>query len=146
MLFGAGHVGRALVKALADIDCNISWVDSREDQFPSDIPAHTQRIVSDTQTDEVMTAPANTCFVIMTHNHQLDQDLCEAVLKRDDFRFCGLIGSMTKKHKFEHRLRAKGLSESKLDKLKCPIGVSGISGKEPAVIAVAVAAQLLALN
>jgi xanthine dehydrogenase accessory factor len=121
-------------------------VDSREDQFPSDIPAHTRRIISEYPADEVMTAPANTCFVIMTHNHQLDQDLCEAVLKRDDFRFCGLIGSMIKRRKFEHRLRAKGISESKLDTLKCPIGVSGISGKEPAVIAVSVTAQLLALN
>jgi len=146
MLFGAGHVGRALVKTLEAIDCQISWVDNREDQFPDSIPANTTRVISDYPEDEVSSAPADTSFVIMTHDHQLDQRLCEAVLERNDIVFCGLIGSNTKKHKFEHRLKAKGFSEAKLGKLTCPIGLPSISGKEPATIAVSVAAQLLALN
>ena len=146
MLFGAGHVGSALVKTLENIDCHISWVDSRAEQFPTTLPNHTQRIITDYPEDEVSQAPANTCFLIMTHDHQLDQRLCEKVLARDDVRFCGLIGSMTKKKKFEHRLSAKGFSDEKLLELTCPIGVSGITGKEPAVIAVSVAAQLLALQ
>ncbi|RVU82848.1 xanthine dehydrogenase accessory protein XdhC [Leucothrix sargassi] len=146
MLFGAGHVGKALINTLADIECNITWVDSREDQFPETLPPNTTRLVSDHPEDEVRDAPANTCYLIMTHDHQLDQRVCEAVLERESVYFCGLIGSNTKKVKFEHRLRAKGMTEERIAKLTCPIGVPGITGKEPAVIAIAVAAQLLTLR
>ncbi len=144
MLFGAGHVGRALVKVLADVDCGIRWVDSRADQFPAEIPANTRRIIQDHPEDEVANAAARTCFVVMTHSHQLDQVLCETILKRTDFLYCGLIGSATKRRKFEQRMQAKGFTPDWLGRLTCPIGVPGINGKEPAVIAVAVAAQLLA--
>lgn len=144
VLFGAGHVGQAVVKALADIDCTVSWVDSRAEQFPADIPVHTQRVVSDYPQDEVAEAPAGSCFLVMTHSHQLDYQVCEQILQRDDFRYCGLIGSQTKRRKFEQRMRARGL-EHLAAHLTCPIGISGISGKEPAVIAVAVVAQLLSL-
>jgi xanthine dehydrogenase accessory factor len=143
MLFGAGHVGRALIRKLEDIDCKISWVDSRAEQFPSDLPSNTVRIISDQPEEVAAKAPANTYFLIMTHSHQIDQRVCEAVLTRNDFRLCGLIGSATKRRKFEDRLRAKGISDDVLDKLTCPIGISGITGKEPAVIAISVAAQLL---
>lgn len=143
VLFGAGHVGQAVVKALADIDCAVTWVDSREEQFPAEIPSNTQRVISDYSEDEVDSAPTDSCFLVMTHSHQLDYQLCEQILKRDDFRYCGLIGSLTKRRKFEQRMRAKGIAEERLRRLTCPIGISGISGKEPAVIAVAVVAQLL---
>jgi xanthine dehydrogenase accessory factor len=122
----------------------VSWVDSRAEQFPANIPVHTQRVVSDYPQDEVAEAPAGSCFLVMTHSHQLDYQICEQILQRDDFRYCGLIGSQTKRRKFEQRMRVRGL-EHLAAHLTCPIGISGISGKEPAVIAVAVVAQLLSL-
>ena len=82
----------------------------------------------------------------MTHSHRLDRDLVEAILRRGDFAYCGLIGSRTKRRRFESRLEAKGLSEELLSRLTCPIGIPGITGKRPAEIAVAVAAQLLQLH
>jgi xanthine dehydrogenase accessory factor len=79
----------------------------------------------------------------MTHSHALDQRLAEAILARDDMGWFGLIGSHTKRAQFEHRMRAKGISDTRLAKMTCPIGIPGIRGKQPAVIAVAVCAQLL---
>mgnify|MGYP000026460210 CR=1 FL=1 len=146
MLFGAGHVGRALVDVLAGVDCSVSWVDSRAEQFPLDIPNNTQMVVTDDSVGEIKAAPANTCFLVMTHSHQVDQQICEAILRRDNVRFCGLIGSLTKKRRFEQRLSAKGFSDEAIARLTCPIGLPNITGKEPSVIAISVAAQLLALN
>ncbi|MEZ5536157.1 MAG: xanthine dehydrogenase accessory protein XdhC [Thiolinea sp.] len=146
LLFGAGHVGQALVKVLADIDCSVTWIDSRAEQFPAEIPLNTRRIISDYPEDEVSAAPAASCFLVMTHSHQLDYQLCEQILQRADFRYCGLIGSQTKRRKFEQRMQAKGMPAECLEQLTCPVGIAGISGKEPAVIAIAVAAQLLSLT
>jgi xanthine dehydrogenase accessory factor len=81
----------------------------------------------------------------MTHSHALDQRVAEAILKRRSADWFGLIGSDTKRKQFEHRLRERGIPDARLDAMVCPIGVPGIGGKEPAVIAVAVAAQLLML-
>lgn len=145
LLFGAGHVGRALINVLAGINCTIRWVDHRVEQFPAVIPANTQAIITDTPEDEIAQAPANTCFIVMTHSHQLDQQVCESILRREEVRFCGLIGSLPKKRKFEQRLQAKGFSQATISKLTCPIGIAGIVGKEPGVIAVSVVAQLLRL-
>ena len=82
----------------------------------------------------------------MTHDHQLDQDLCEALLRRNDFAFLGLIGLATKQRRFSQRLREKGISEQQLERLTCPIGIPGIESKEPGVITVSVAAQLLKIK
>jgi xanthine dehydrogenase accessory factor len=79
----------------------------------------------------------------MTHSHALDQRLAEAILKRRTMDWFGLIGSHTKRTQFERRLRERGIPRDRLDAMVCPIGIPGIEGKLPAVIAVAVAAQLL---
>lgn len=143
MLFGAGHVGRALVRILGDLPCVVTWIDSREDQFPRDLPANVTVSVREAPDLEVAAAPRGSYFLIMTHSHPLDQNICERVLRRDDFHYCGLIGSQSKRRKFEKRLTASGVEPASLAKLTCPIGVEGIGGKQPAEIAVAVAAQLL---
>nr|CAA6830439.1 MAG: XdhC protein (assists in molybdopterin insertion into xanthine dehydrogenase) [uncultured Thiotrichaceae bacterium] len=143
VLFGAGHVGRAVVHVLAQIDCQVTWVDSREDAFLAEIPAHVRKVVAEYPEDEVADAPEGACYLVMTHDHGLDQRICEAVLKRGDFRYCGLIGSLTKRRKFEQRLLGRGFSEADLARLVCPIGIAGISGKEPGVIAVGVVGELL---
>lgn len=143
LLFGAGHVGAAVVRALAELPCDLTWVDERDDIFPSDVPAHVRVEVTNTPEAVVTHASAGTSFLVMTHSHALDQRLCEAILRRNDARWFGLIGSRTKRMHFEHRLRERGLPAEWLSRMTCPIGISGISGKAPAVIAASVAAQLL---
>jgi xanthine dehydrogenase accessory factor len=144
MLFGAGHVGAAVVRLLADLPCRVTWVDEREDLFPPVLPANVVAEATDVPEAMVDEAPAGTSFLVMTHNHALDQRLTEAILRRPAHQdWFGLIGSDTKRKQFEHRLRDRGISRARLDDMVCPIGVPGIKGKEPAVIAVAVVAQLL---
>lgn len=146
VLFGAGHVGRALVKALADIPCRITWIDSREDAFPSDLPDTVAAEFSDAPEHDVADAPPGAYYLVMTHSHAIDLRICRAVLDRGDFRYLGLIGSRSKRAKFERRLSSQGISAERIGRLTCPIGMAGISGKRPAEIAIAVAAELLALR
>lgn len=143
VLFGAGHVGRAVVAALAPLDCQISWVDCRPQEFPQWIPSNVHKTVSAGIVEEVYGVAAGSYFLVMTHSHQLDLELCERILKRDDFDYLGLIGSRSKRKKFLRRLTASGCSREAVQRLTCPIGVSGVAGKRPAEIAAAVAAQLL---
>lgn len=145
-LHGAGHVGRAVVKLLTDIDCRVDWVDARPDEFPPHDPLqqpHITPIVSDAPEMEVSQAAPGTVFLVMTHRHDLDEQITEAILRRGDAAFCGLIGSATKRARFLSRFEARGLGAAQLGRLTCPIGLSGIAGKEPAVLAVGVVAQLL---
>ncbi|MBB3182028.1 xanthine dehydrogenase accessory protein XdhC [Variovorax sp. Sphag1AA] len=146
VLFGAGHVGRALIGVLGMLPCHVTWVDSREDEFCSDPPANVTVECTADPTDEVASAAIGACFLVLTHSHALDFELSRRILARGDFRFFGLIGSLTKRRGFERRLRDRGVPESMLERMRCPIGVEGIAGKEPGVIAVAVAAQLLRLR
>ena len=143
VLFGAGHVGRALVPILGTLPCTVLWVDERDTQFPETWPANVYIEVTDTPEAVVDQAPPGSYFLVVTHCHALDQRLCRQILLRDDFAYFGLIGSQTKRHKFERRLRDRGVPEARLARMICPIGVPGIRGKAPEIIAVAVAAQLL---
>jgi len=146
MVFGAGHVGKALVHVLSGVECQVIWVDSRETEFPKIIPTNATKIVDPNPEDSVELAPVGSYFIVLTHSHRLDQLLCEAILKREDFRFCGLIGSQSKRKRFEHRLLDKGFSEQQIATLTCPIGIQSLSGKQPGHIAVAVVAQLLVFH
>jgi xanthine dehydrogenase accessory factor len=143
MLFGAGHVGAAIVRALAELPCQITWVDEREDMFPAHLPSKVKIEATDTPEALIANAPAGVSFLVLTHSHALDQHLSEHILKRNDFAWFGLIGSKTKRMLFEHRLRGRDVTDIQLEKMVCPIGIPGIQGKEPAVIATSVAAQLL---
>lgn len=143
VLFGAGHVGAAIVRALAELPCHVTWVDERDDLFPADVPANVKIEVTDTPEAAVDDVPAGSSYLVMTHSHALDQRLCEAILRRRDRGWFGLIGSKTKRMQFEHRLRDRGISQDQLATMTCPVGVPGITGKAPAVIAASVCAQLL---
>jgi xanthine dehydrogenase accessory factor len=143
VLFGAGHVGRALVRVLGPVPCRVTWVDSRAGEFPAAIPDNVRVVRSDAPATAVAAAHPGSCFLVMTHSHALDFELVEAVLKRGDFTYCGMIGSQTKRRTFEKGLAKHGVAAERLARLTCPIGVTGIKGKEPGTIAVAVAAQLL---
>ncbi|MGB3277104.1 MAG: xanthine dehydrogenase accessory protein XdhC [Castellaniella sp.] len=146
VVFGAGHVGQALVHILGTLPCRVTWVDARDDLFPDGVPANVTIEATDTPEAVIDAAPPESCFLIMTHDHALDQRLCEQLLRRDDVAYFGLIGSQTKRRKFEHRFRARGIAPERVARIVCPIGEPGIEGKQPAVIAVAVAAQLLRLR
>jgi xanthine dehydrogenase accessory factor len=143
MLFGAGHVAQALVQVLATLDCSVTWVDSREQQFPPQVPEQVSVEFSEDPADEVRHAPPATFYLIMTHSHALDFEIVEQVMKRGDAGFLGLIGSKTKRVRFERRLADKGFTPAQIATMVSPIGVAGISGKAPGVVAIATAAQLL---
>ncbi len=142
-LYGAGHVGRAVVRALADLPFSITWVDVAVERFPADILPNAEAIISTDPTAIAATAPEHALHLIMTFSHALDLSLCNAILGRE-FAWAGLIGSATKRARFEKRLREAGIADAALARLHCPIGIGGITGKEPAMIAISVAAQLAA--
>ncbi|QOL49933.1 xanthine dehydrogenase accessory protein XdhC [Massilia litorea] len=143
MLFGAGHVGAAIVRALADLPCRVTWVDEREDLFPAEVPTNVTIEATDIPEALVEQAAPGTSFLVMTHSHALDLRLSNAILSRPGRDWFGLIGSETKRRQFEHRLRERGIADERLAAMVCPIGLPGIEGKAPAVIAASVAAQLL---
>jgi len=143
VLFGAGHVGRALVRVLGPVPCRITWVDSRAGEFPADVPDNVRVVRTETPAAEVAAARAGSYFLVMTHSHALDFEIVESVLRRGDFAYCGMIGSQTKRRTFENGLAKRGAGTGLLARLTCPVGIPGIKGKEPGAIAVAVAAQLL---
>ncbi len=143
-LYGAGHVGRAVARLLAGIRCRVQWVDERETEFPpAALPAHIERVCVEPVEAEVATAPPAAFYLVLTHSHALDLAITQAIVARGDFAYFGLIGSATKRAKFSARLRERGVPDAMIERITCPIGVPGMPGKEPEVIAVAVVAQLL---
>ncbi len=141
-VFGAGHVGTAVVGVLSKLDCNIRWVDSRRDIFHQ-VPANVRAVEASDPALEVAALPAESFYLVMTHSHAMDFDVCDRILRRGDATYCGLIGSVSKRRRFEKRFRQQGMEQSMIDSLVCPIGVDGIGGKKPAEIAVATAAEIL---
>jgi xanthine dehydrogenase accessory factor len=150
-----GHVGRAIATLLATLDVDVHWFDQRDEGFPattnlgSPWPARIRRTSIDTVEAEVRQAPPGAFYLVLTHEHALDLRITEAVLRRGDFAFCGLIGSKTKRARFTRRLAERGVTAAALARLACPIGVDGIDGieaKAPELIAAAVVAQLLIVN
>lgn len=151
-LYGAGHVGWSLARVLCEVDCTVDWIDVRPDAFPNprqtpwaDAPG-LRMVCSDSPVADAQSALPGAHHMVMTHSHALDYDIVLALLSRPDTGLVGLIGSRTKRMRFEHRLLARGLSPERVAQLICPIGIQGLEGKEPSVVAIAVAAQLLALS
>jgi xanthine dehydrogenase accessory factor len=159
MLFGAGHVGTALSKIMLDLAVSLRWVDNRAEQFSQQLAntlggvrhegvrlegAQLEEIVSDDPEKEVANMPANSYFIIMTHDHELDFKLCVSILNRGDARFIGLIGSKTKWLRFSKRLADVGFSEDQIKQINCPIGLDSVAGKRPMEVAVSIAGQFIA--
>jgi xanthine dehydrogenase accessory factor len=141
-IWGAGHVGRALVAVLAPLpDVAITWVDVATDRFPADVPPDVTILPA---TDPAMLAdhaPADAEHLILTFSHALDLELCHRLLHRG-FRSCGLIGSATKWARFRSRLKALGHDAAAVDRIRCPIGDPAL-GKHPQAIAVGVAVEIM---
>ena len=145
-IFGAGHIGQALTKVLADIDCKVNLFDSRAEMLQQN---YTKNIQTHHLTEPEIAIEScfpNSYFLVMTHDHALDQQLCEAILARGDSVYCGVIGSRTKSIKFRQRLLKKGFSQDEFSRLTCPMGLSDLKTKKPMEIAVSVVAELLMLR
>ena len=143
VLFGAGHVGKALVAALADHEFNVAWVDSRAEIFPALIPDNIQVRTAKAPLKALDEITDNTIVLIMSHCHKLDYAISSAALQNPYVSFVGLIGSMTKKARFVKRFAADGLTLDQISRLVCPVGITEIQSKKPAAIAVSILAQLL---
>ena len=148
-LYGAGHVGRAIATLLATLDVIVDWIDEREEEFPATTtlgtpwPDRIRRVCVDAVEGEVRLAKPGAFYLVLTHNHDLDLRITEAILRRGDFGYLGLIGSKTKRQRFIHRFEQRGIDPEVVARMTCPIGVQPIDGKEPEIIAVSVVAQLL---
>ena len=141
-VFGAGHVGRALVGILSGLAADIRWIDDRDGMF-TDVPGNVSAIQAASPTVAVAAMPPGSFYLVMTHSHALDLGICAAVLERADAAYCGLIGSATKRKRFENHFVELGLDQARIDTLTCPIGIGGIAGKQPTAIAIATAAEIL---
>jgi len=144
-VYGAGHVAQALIPILAQLPLRIRWIDSRAELFPAQIPANVEKIVDEQPVDQVASAKENNAFVILTHNHQLDFQLCQSILKRGDALWLGVIGSDTKAKRFQYRLSQRGFSAQQIEQMICPVGLKEVTGKLPMEVAIAIAGQLIAL-
>jgi len=146
LIFGAGHVGRALAKAMSLVPFNVRWIDERDSEiagvaFGDNIEA----MVTERWAQEIARAPKGAACLVMTHSHALDSLVTAAALARVDFAYVGLIGSMTKRRRFERAFREIGLPEAQIARLVCPIGEFGVRDKRPEIIAALVVAELIQL-
>ena len=142
-LFGAGHVGRALVNVLTPLPFAITWVDSREGMLPVGLPDNVRALHSPSPEEEVAEMPSGAWALVMTHSHDEDFAICQALLEHGRFGWAGVIGSGPKATRFRQRLLQRGYPAAEISRLTMPIGIGAIRSKEAAAIAVAVAAQLL---
>ncbi|HEY8049392.1 MAG TPA: xanthine dehydrogenase accessory protein XdhC [Ramlibacter sp.] len=146
-LFGGGHVGRALIHALAPLPFAITWIDSRDEIFPDAVPHDVRCEHSDPVQAAVPQLASQSRVLVMSFSHAEDLDIVAACLKRirerNDLPYVGLIGSRTKWATFRHRLEQRGFTAAELERITCPIGVPGVAGKQPEVIAASTVAQIL---
>jgi len=145
LVFGAGHVGRALILAMAQLPFDITWADPRPDAFPGAMPQNVTGFSGD-PLELVASAPEGSLAMIMSHSHALDLSIADSALRNPRIAHVGVIGSATKRARFERRLQEAGLDAARVAEMICPIGVGGIRSKLPAAIAVSVAAQLITLD
>ena len=143
-LYGAGHVGRAIVDTFDGLPFDIKWVDTSADRFPSHIPPHADRLIANKPTNVVRYAPDIAHHVVLTYSHALDLDLCHAILSRP-FSTLGLIGSATKRARFSSKLIDLGHTSAQISRIIYPIGQRQL-GKTPKAIAIGLATELLSFN
>lgn len=142
-LYGAGHVGRALVLALAPMPFRVVWIDPRPDAFPAAAPSNVTMVAPVDPVATLASVKSGTFVLIMTHSHALDLALAEAALRAPDVAYVGVIGSATKRARFVRRLGEAGIAADKVGELVCPVGSVGLKSKLPAVIAAGVVVELL---
>lgn len=148
-IYGMGHVAKALVPILAQLPLQISWIDNRQNMLDeieqNTLPNNVKTVFSEHPVETINTLPVNAWAMIMTHNHQLDFDIVETALARQDMAFVGMIGSDTKARRFKTRLQHKDWSAQDIQRLVSPVGLLEIPGKRPIEVAVSMAAQIIQL-
>jgi len=142
-LFGAGHVGKALILALAPLPFQVVWIDSRAHEFPAAVPHNTKMVCLDRPADCLEHAPSHAFVLAMTHSHALDEEIMAGALAQQRFSYCGVIGSKTKRARFVKRLKQRGIPEGVVTSMICPVGLPSVRSKLPAAIAAGIAADLL---
>ena len=142
-IFGAGHVAKSIISKLEGVGFNIFVVDSRQSFVSSIDYKYVISILAKDNETIINSAPPQSFFLIMTHSHQIDLDICSLLLTKKNFSFIGLIGSKTKKIRFSKKLFNLGHSQNQINQIECPIGINTIHGKEPDVIAISIIARLL---
>lgn len=145
VLFGAGHVARAVVQILGGLPWHVTWVDERANEFPADIPANVHPHITDDPAGDAPALCSGRHVLILTHNHQLDFELCRTLLNDNSCASIGLIGSETKARRFRQRLAHRGFSDEAINRIRCPVGLSQVPGKRPMEVAVSICAELLAM-
>lgn len=146
LLFGAGHVGRALVLALAPLPFAVRWLDPRPEAFPAALPANATAIALRDVGAEIAGATPGAFVLALSHSHALDLEIAAAALARPDIGYAGVIGSQTKAARFRNRLAALGLPPASQARLACPVGPRRLRSKHPAWIAAELAVELLSLR
>ena len=141
-LYGAGHVGRAVMAVTGGLPLSRHWIDTHKDRFPDTIDDSITPIIAAHPAQIAAYAPAGSIHLVMSYSHEMDLDICLAVLKANNFAHLGLIGSQTKKARFLKALREAGIDKALLSRLICPIGLPQIGGKDPARVALSIAGQL----
>ncbi|KDM92266.1 xanthine dehydrogenase accessory protein XdhC [Photobacterium galatheae] len=144
VLLGAGHVAKALIHIVSTLPFRVTWIDQRDSEFPAELPLGVTKLVSDDPVGEIRDMPNHSYYLVMTHNHQLDFELAREILNRNDIAYFGMIGSLTKRKKFDYRLSQRGYDDETIHRMVCPIGIDAVQGKHPAEIAVSVAGELIA--
>lgn len=142
MVYGAGHVGQAVVTQLSLLDCLVTLLDSREEWLYLQPDLKISRVLTDTPDEDAVNTPDEVAHVIMTHSHSVDFDICHALLKKGKFSWLGLIGSETKRQTFINRLQPRGVSELEISRLRCPIGCLQVESSRPELISLNLAAEL----
>jgi len=142
-VYGSGLVARALVKCLAELPFDVRWLDRQPGHFPREVPAGVTHAVHDDLAQAARGAPRPALHAVMTADHDVDLAVCKAILEAGDFIYLGVIGSKLKRDRIEAQLLASGISSAVSARLHCPIGLSSIKSKVPAVIAVSIAAEAL---
>jgi xanthine dehydrogenase accessory factor len=143
LLFGAGHVGRALAYALAPLPLAVRWIDDRPEEFGSLVGGNVEISVSSAWDREIAEAPKGAACLVLTHSHALDSLITAAALERGTFAYVGVIGSLTKRRRFERAFRDIGIPDARIRTLVCPIGDRGIRDKRPEIIAALTAAEII---
>jgi xanthine dehydrogenase accessory factor len=144
-IWGAGHVGRAVVNTIAPLpDFKITWIDTKRDRYPYEIPERVATLPAQNPIDAIVYADKRSHHLIMTYSHTIDLALCHGLLSHG-FATCGLIGSKTKWARFRKRLQALGHDKTRISDIMCPIGDPRL-GKHPQMIAISVADRLIKTN
>ena len=142
-IFGAGHIGQELSSRSIDLDFKINLVDSRIDFLNLQQKDNVNTILANSPWLLIKNLPKNSFFIILTHSHDYDFKIINEILRTQNFKFLGLIGSKTKFNRFKNRLLKIGYKENLISKIECPVGLKNISSKKPAEIAISIIGRLL---